>query len=418
MKLNVSRQVLILAIARAIQAFSVSFIIVILPIYISGDQISNISTLGNIFFGLEITVELLIGIAISSTALISSLGQPIGGSVSDAFNRRKIFAVSGLGLLTATIPFYLVTNTYGGVLVLRIIQGIAGAMLVPSIAAIINSESDGDSRGESFGIYNTLRLVGFGFGPIVAGAVISLGPYNVFSYVISGVDAAFWVTMIGSGIGFLIVLLFVKEPNRVKTNDEQYSSIFEVLRSDKFRLIFILGLTNFLLAASIAVFITLEGPVSERLNQSSFMFSLQFSAAILANTISQTPVGRISDNYGRKPLILLGFLILIPSITVQGFVIGSYQMLFARIVQGVSVALVFAPSLALAGDMAEDRNPGLYLSVLTGGFQLGIAAGPTVSGLLFSIGGFSTPFVFSGLAATMGLILVQLYIPNKNKILS
>lgn len=410
--LNTNRKILLLSIVRAIESFGVSFLIVVIPMYISGGRVSSGLLDGQSILGLEITVELLVGVAISTTALVSSLGQPIGGSISDRLNKRKIFVLLGLGILAVTVPLYLVVETYAEVIALRIAQGIGGALLVPAIASIINIEAIKGSKGENFGLYNTFRLIGFGTGPIVAGAVISLGPYDLGFIQLTGVEAAFWITVVAAVISWIIVLVFVEESKVDEIPGETREKLWDVVRTDNFKYALVLAATNFLLAASIAVFITLEEASLERFNQTTFMFGLQFSAAILANTFAQTPVGRLSDRRGRKSIILLGFLILIPSITVQGFVTTSTQMLVARLVQGVSVALVFAPSLALAGELADDKNSGLYLSTLTGSFGLGIAVAPTASGILYSIGGFSTPFIYSGIAGLFGLILVFLLVPE------
>lgn len=415
MDLNSNRKILLLSIVRAIESFGVSFLIVVIPMYISGGRVSSGLLDGQSILGLEITVELLVGVAISTTALVSSLGQPVGGSLSDRLNKRKIFILIGLGLLTITVPLYLVVDTYSEVIVLRVAQGIGGALLVPAVASIINIEAMKGSEGENFGLYNTLRLIGFGTGPIVAGGVISFGPYNLQVVELTGVEAAFLVTVVASLISWLIVLIFVEETTVDEVPNEDRESLWNVVRTDNFKYALVLAATNFLLAASIAVFITLEEATLERFDQTTFMFGLQFSAAVLANTFAQTPIGRLSDRRGRKSIILVGFLILIPSITVQGFVTTSLQMLVARIVQGVSVALVFAPSLALAGELADDKNSGLYLSTLTGSFGLGIAVAPTAAGVLYSIGGFSTPFVYSGVAGIFGLILVFLLVPEDSE---
>jgi len=47
---------------------------------------------------------------------------------------------------------------------------------------------------------------------------------------------------------------------------------------------------------------------------------------------------------------------------------------------------VFAPSLALAGDLAREGESGTTLSVLTMGFGFGVAVGPLASGWLVGFG--------------------------------
>jgi MFS family permease len=67
---------------------------------------------------------------------------------------------------------------------------------------------------------------------------------------------------------------------------------------------------------------------------------------------------------------------------------------------------VFAPSLALAGDLAGAGESGTTLSVLTMAFGLGVAVGPLASGILFNLGGFETPFFAGAALAVVALALV------------
>jgi MFS family permease len=80
-------------------------------------------------------------------------------------------------------------------------------------------------------------------------------------------------------------------------------------------------------------------------------------------------------------------------------------MLVARLVHGVSVAMVFAPALAVAGDLAGEGESGTTLSVLTMAFGLGTAVGPLASGALFGFG-FVVPFAVGSVLAIAALALV------------
>jgi MFS family permease len=73
-----------------------------------------------------------------------------------------------------------------------------------------------------------------------------------------------------------------------------------------------------------------------------------------------------------------------------------------RFLQGVAVAAVFVPSLALAGDLAGEGQSGSTLSLLTMGFGPGIAL---VSGILVGFG-FAVPFVVATAGGAVGLALV------------
>jgi len=168
--------------------------------------------------------------------------------------------------------------------------------------------------------------------------------------------------------------------------------------------VFTLGLVTLFMAIGIALFATLQVEVNDRLGQGSTMFGLQFSAFIVAQILLQTPVGRASDTYGRRPFILWGLIFLAPTTFAQGVVTTSAGMFAARLGQGVAGAMVFAPALALAGDLARGDS-GSKLSVLTTAFALGVAVGPLSSGFLVGYG-FVVPFAFGATLAAVGVVLV------------
>jgi MFS family permease len=80
-------------------------------------------------------------------------------------------------------------------------------------------------------------------------------------------------------------------------------------------------------------------------------------------------------------------------------------MFLARFLQGVAGAMVFAPALALAGDIARDGESGSTLSILTMAFGLGVAVGPLLSGILVTWG-FVIPFAFAASLAAVGVLIV------------
>ena len=169
--------------------------------------------------------------------------------------------------------------------------------------------------------------------------------------------------------------------------------------------VFALGLATIVMAFSLALFAPLANVINDRLGQGEFLFSLQFGAGVLANVLFQLPIGRLSDRYGRRPFLLGGFVLLLPTTLLQGFVTSSLVMVGLRFLQGVAVAAVFAPSLALAGDVAKTGQSGSTLSLLTTGFGLGIAFGALFSGILVGFA-FEVPFVVATVAGVGALYLV------------
>ena len=421
MVLGTDRRVLTLAFARMADALGNSFLIIVLPLYIASGQVSLDGIAGTQVVGFVLREETLIGLVLSLFGLLNSFGQPFTGRLSDRTGHRRSFVLVGLAVFGVGSAVYPFVSSYWAVLGARALQGLGAAFTIPATVALVNDYAASDrERGGNFGVFNTFRLIGFGFGPIVAGVVVTGGVagLNVVTYrlpdwagplgggAISGFTAAFAVAVLGAIVSFGLVTLFIRDPPRSAADASKDLSIAVFDREgDGLDAVFVLGLATFFMATTIALFATLEGPIRARLDESTFLFSVQFAAVVIANVLFQTPIGRASDVYGRRPFIVVGCAVLVPSVLAQGLVTDPWTMLAARFVQGVAVALVFAPAMALAGDLARDRGSGTTLSVLTMAFGLGVALGPLASGVLYNLGGILAPFGFGAVLALFALVV-------------
>ncbi|AAG18975.1 MULTISPECIES: MFS transporter [Halobacterium] len=397
--LDTDRRVLTLALARMADALGNSFLIVLLPAYIGEGYVAVDSLTGPLSVAgvsvLTVTPALLIGIVLSTFGFLNSFLQPFTGRLSDRTGVRKPFILGGLVLLALASGAYAFVSDYRLLLVLRALQGIGAALTVPATVALVSELGTTETRGSNFGVFNTFRLIGFGFGPIIAGVVL-----EVFSF-----NAAFGVAAAGALTSFVLVELTVDEPDTDGADAGDDLSI--AVRGDDAVLdpVFALGIATVAMGICIAMFATLEAKINGKLDQSSILFGAEFGAVTLANVMFQVPIGTASDTYGRRPFIIAGFIILIPATIAQGYAPTPATMILARFVQGIAVAAVFAPSLAVAGDLAGAGESGSTLAVLTMGFGLGTAIGPLASGFLAAYG-LATPFLIGGVLAALALAVV------------
>jgi len=421
---DLDSRVLTLALARMVDALANSFLVVVLPLYI-GQVVALPAFVGTdvsvASLQFTITPELLIGVVLSLFGFLNSFGQPFTGAFSDRSGKRKAFLLFGLALVAVGSAGYILLRDYVSILVMRALQGVGAAFTIPATVALVNEYSASDERGGNFGLYNTFRLLGFGTGPLVAGIVVSQGPYAVAGLDISGFDAAFLVAVVGAVVSFALVTALIADPEQTDAEAAEDISI-QMRNPDGPGLdpVFALGIATIVMAFSLAVFAPLANVINDRLGQGEFLYSVQFGAAVLANVLFQYPLGQYSDRYGRRPFLLGGFVLLLPATLAQGFVgtapvasllsvvpvlDGSLLMVLLRFVQGIAIAAVFAPSLALAGDLAKEGQSGSTLSLLTMGFGLGIAFGTLFSGILVGFA-FAVPFVVATVAGVGALCLV------------
>lgn len=394
-------RVLVLGAARMADALGNSFLIIVLPLYVASGEVG-----GNGLGGLS--APMISGLVLALFGIVSSVAQPVAGRLSDRAGRRKLFVILGLVIFAFANWSFSLVDSYIGLLAVRALQGVAAAFTITAGVALVSELSDLGSRGGNMGIYNALRLVGFGAGPLMAGVVVEAGPYRIAGLPeLTGYDAAFAIAALAAVVSAVLVHLFVEDPEETRPARDRMK--LRVLDRDGHRLldpIFTLGVATFVMAACIALLSPIEPEINERLGQGPVLFSVEFSALIAALAVVQPLVGRASDTRGRKAFIVVGMVGLAPTTLMQGLVVEPWQMIVARLLQGVAAALVFAPGLALAGDLSEKGQTGAQLSVLTMSFGLGISAGQILSGWLVRYG-IPAPFAVGAGLALVGLAAVQ-----------
>lgn len=97
----------------------------------------------------------------------------LAGSLSDLYGRRRVLAIGLAGFGVASVLCALAPT--GPVLVLaRLLQGVAGALLVPSSLALIVGAFDGEAQGRAIGRWTAWTGTAMIVGPFVGGGLVDL----------------------------------------------------------------------------------------------------------------------------------------------------------------------------------------------------------------------------------------------------
>ncbi|MFP4228658.1 MAG: MFS transporter [Salinivenus sp.] len=395
--LGVDSRVLALALARMADAMGNSFLIIVLPLYVSSGTVSGAT------FGLS--TSMIAGLVLALFGIASSVAQPLAGRLSDRLGKRKGFVLGGLLVFSLINLSFAWATQYWVLFGLRVLQGLAAAFTITASIALVNEVSENASRGRHMGVYNSFRLVGFGAGPLVASILVEAGPFALGGVTISGFQATFGVASGAALLSAGLVGLLVRDPEETSTAPRRIALRVWDRAGRGLDPILSLGLATLVMASCFAMLSAIEPEVNARLDQTPVLFAVEFVALIAVLAILQPFVGRASDEMGRKRFIVLGLAGLIPTTILQGLVTVPWEMIAVRGAQGVAGALVFAPALALAGDHTERGQSGAQLSVLTVSFGIGIAIGQLLAGYFVQYG-FFVPFAVGGGLAGAALALV------------
>lgn len=115
-----------------------------------------------------------------------------------------------------------------------------------------------------------------------------------------------------------------------------------------------------------------------------------YAATLLASTL---PLGRLTDRIGRRGPFLVGLAGLAASTLLFAFAPGLELLLLARGLQGIAASTTWVCGLALLTDHFPSENRGKAMSTAFACANLGLLAGPYLSGFLVEHGGPRAPFL-------------------------
>lgn len=106
-------------------------------------------------------------------AYLITLGTLIlaAGSLSDIFGRKKILTIGLYGFLVASL-LCAAAPTSSFLILARGLQGVAGALLVPSSLAMIIGAFSGKAQGKAIGSWTAWTGIAFVVGPLVGGLLV------------------------------------------------------------------------------------------------------------------------------------------------------------------------------------------------------------------------------------------------------
>jgi len=106
----------------------------------------------------------------------------IAGSAGDRFGRRRVF-VQGIALFIGGSIWCGLARDIGQLIIARAVQGIGGAMLVPSSLAIISASFDAQERGKAIGTWAGFSAITAALGPVLGGWLVDTVSWRAIFFI-------------------------------------------------------------------------------------------------------------------------------------------------------------------------------------------------------------------------------------------
>lgn len=152
---------------------------------------------------------------------------------------------------------------------------------------------------------------------------------------------------------------------------------------------------------------------SQKFGLSDFQNGLLFSIFSLCQFIVTPVIGKLSDVYGRKPLLVLSTAGTALSFFIMAAAPSAMFLFIARALDGITAGNIPVASAVISDTTKpEDRAKGF--GIMGAAFGFGFIFGPAISAFTFRYGAH-VPFIIAGSVSLLATILTAWLLPETNK---
>ena len=350
-------------------------------------------------------IGLIEGIAESTASLL----KVFSGWFSDRIGNCKWLMAAGYGISTLSRPIIALAMGWHHVMGSRFMDRFGKGVRTAPRDAIIAESSDRAYLGRAFSFHRSLDTMGAVVGPALAFFLLGIFSNN-YRWV-------FWLSMIPGAIAVLLIIFFITEKKikREKTSIKDFvipptpplvkggkSGLFDW----RFKF-FVAIATLFAIGNSSDVFLILR---AQQIGIPTVMIPVVYLLFNLIYSLSSIPAGIAADRFGRKRVILLGFVL---------FAILYYGFAIAKDTTAIWVLFVF---YGLFMGLAEGVQKAFLATIIPSDFKatafgvyntaVGLAMFPAsiTGGWLWDNVSPSATFYFGAITASLSTILFVIFI--------
>ena len=151
---------------------------------------------------------------------------------------------------------------------------------------------------------------------------------------------------------------------------------------------------------------------SQKFGLSDFQNGLLFSIFSLFQLISTPIIGRLSDKYGRKPLLAISLIGSAISFFMMAFAPSAIFLFIARALDGITAGNIPVIS-AIISDTTDEKNRGKGFAILGAAFGFGFVFGPAIASLTVGINA-ALPFIIAGIVSSIAVLLTFVILKETN----
>ncbi|NEQ28635.1 MAG: TCR/Tet family MFS transporter, partial [Microcoleus sp. SIO2G3] len=169
------------------------------------------------------------------------------------------------------------------------------------------------------------------------------------------------------------------------------------------RTFWIIALVSLINSLSLTILIPVIYLYGRQFGLNDFQTSLLFSAYSVAQFFATPVIGKLSDRFGRKPLLVISLLGTVVANLIAGTASTAGILFFARFLDGITGGNA-SVAQAVISDVTTPENRARGFGINGAAFGLGFVLGPVLS-LLAQQVSLGAAFLVSGAIALIALVI-------------
>jgi MFS family permease len=316
------------------------------------------------------------------------------GNFVDRFGERNVYSFGVFMVAFFTILTGLAQN-YPQLLFFRSAGGLGSSMFSVASSSLIFRAVDDANRARALSVFQGSFLIGGITGPAIGGALATISlraPFFAYAFML----------IIAGLIGYIYLGRAEAAKSDLKVKLQDPITLKEAMQIPAYRIALVLSFISawalFGMRSSILPLF-----VTESLNSTAAVVGYGFALAALAQGLVLMKAGRMSDQSGRKHVVMLGGYIVMAGILGLTFSIHIWMFLISMAVLGVGGAFIATAPGSIVGDVIKGKG-GKVIGIFQMSGDAGMIVGPIVVGAISDI--FSFRAAFGATAVIFSIVLI------------
>jgi len=338
-----------------------------------------------------------VGLVFAAFSLTRSMFVPYFGKLSDK-KGKKPFLTTGLFIFFFLSILYTYSKNIETLILLRLGQGFASAMVLPVAQAYIGIMTPPQKEGRVMGLFNISLYGGLSIGPLLGGVVKDWFSINA-SFLSMGALCLF---------GFVLCLLLLPREDVLQKNNPSGSGkskpYFAIVKTPAIFSLFTFRICFTTCIGIIWTFLPLFANTMLDLSSSAIGFVIMINVFIAG--LLQAPMGYIADRFSKKIMVTAGGVLAIISLLCLNYATSFNGLVIANGIFGLAGGISLPAIMALGIiEGRKTRAMGSIMGILTLAHSLGMLVGPLLAGIIIDVFSIETIFITGAAILAAGTIV-------------